>query len=184
MWLRPAKVASTCQRHVVDLSGAGRYVSSDRRVEQIRSDVSDSLRGSSVKIGTIQRRLAWPLRKDDTHKSRSVTNSFTQPHTSAVLLLQAAWLQRRHAHLPRVFWQSSQVRRLATWVVQMPEWAVKTLCPSGLRGWTQVPLARAAWVQIPQVSLIHVLAVGGRDELAVGTCARACGRVARPDEPV
>ncbi len=31
----------------------------------------DSLRGSSVKIGTIQRRLAWPLRKDDTHKSRS-----------------------------------------------------------------------------------------------------------------
>ena len=32
----------------------------------------DSLRGSSVKIGTIQRRLAWPLRKDDTPKSRSV----------------------------------------------------------------------------------------------------------------
>ena len=32
----------------------------------------DSLRESSVKIGTIQRRLAWPLRKDDTHKSRSV----------------------------------------------------------------------------------------------------------------
>ena len=29
----------------------------------------------------------------------------------------------------------------------------KTLCPSGLRGWTQVPLARAAWAQIPQVSL-------------------------------
>ena len=36
----------------------------------------DSLRGSSVKIGTIQRRLAWPLRKDDTHKSRSVINFF------------------------------------------------------------------------------------------------------------
>jgi hypothetical protein len=35
---------------------------------------SDSLRGSSVKIGTIQRRLAWPLRKDDTHKSRSVNH--------------------------------------------------------------------------------------------------------------
>ena len=34
----------------------------------------DSLRGPSVKIGTIQRRLAWPLRKDDTHKSRSVNN--------------------------------------------------------------------------------------------------------------
>ena len=37
----------------------------------------DSLRGSSVKIGTIQRRLAWPLRKDDTHKSRSVNNFFS-----------------------------------------------------------------------------------------------------------
>ena len=31
----------------------------------------DFLRGSSVKIRTIQRRLAWQLRKDDTHKSRS-----------------------------------------------------------------------------------------------------------------
>ena len=28
----------------------------------------------------------------------------------------------------------------------------KTVCPSGLRGWTQVPLARAAWAQIPQLS--------------------------------
>ena len=35
---------------------------------------TDSLRGISGKIGTIQRRLAWPLRKDDTHKSRSVPN--------------------------------------------------------------------------------------------------------------
>ena len=33
----------------------------------------DSLWGSSVKIGTIQ---AWPLRKDDTHASRSVSNFF------------------------------------------------------------------------------------------------------------
>ena len=30
------------------------------------------LSGASVKIGTIERILAWPLRKDDTHKSRSV----------------------------------------------------------------------------------------------------------------
>ena len=36
----------------------------------------DSPRRSSVKIGTIQRRLAWPLRKDDTHKSRSDTSFF------------------------------------------------------------------------------------------------------------
>ena len=32
----------------------------------------DSLRRSSVKIGTTQRILAWPLRKDDTHTSRSL----------------------------------------------------------------------------------------------------------------
>ena len=38
--------------------------------------LTGSLRGSSVKFGTIQRRLAWPLRKDDTHKSRSVNISF------------------------------------------------------------------------------------------------------------
>ena len=39
--------------------------------------LTDSLRGSSIKIGTIQRRLAWPLRKDDTHKSGSVLIFFT-----------------------------------------------------------------------------------------------------------
>ena len=42
------------------------------RDNRLASCISDSLRGSSVKIGTIQRRLAWPLRKDDTHKSRIV----------------------------------------------------------------------------------------------------------------
>ena len=35
-------------------------------------DRRDSLRRSSVKIGTIQRSSAWPLRKDDAHKTRSV----------------------------------------------------------------------------------------------------------------
>ncbi len=35
---------------------------------------ADPIRRSSVKIGTIQRILAWPLRKDDTHKSRSAAN--------------------------------------------------------------------------------------------------------------
>ena len=33
----------------------------------------DSLRGSSPKLGTIQIILAWPLRKDEMHKSRSVS---------------------------------------------------------------------------------------------------------------
>ena len=44
-----------------------------RHWRQCWSILSDPLRRSSVKIGTIQRRLAWPLRKDDTHKSGSVT---------------------------------------------------------------------------------------------------------------
>ena len=39
-------------------------------------------KGSSVKIGTIQRRLAWPLRKDDTHKSRRVTKFFCGPNAA------------------------------------------------------------------------------------------------------
>ena len=36
------------------------------RYARVISIISDPLRRSSVKIGTIQRRLAWPLRKDDT----------------------------------------------------------------------------------------------------------------------
>ncbi|RID49331.1 hypothetical protein BRARA_H00137, partial [Brassica rapa] len=36
--------------------------------------------GTSDKIGTIQRRLAWPLRKDDTHKSRNGPNFFWRLH--------------------------------------------------------------------------------------------------------
>ena len=35
--------------------------------------LGDSLLGSSVNIGTIQRRLTWPLRKDATHTSKSVS---------------------------------------------------------------------------------------------------------------
>ncbi|KAI3440365.1 uncharacterized protein J3R85_003702 [Psidium guajava] len=40
----------------------------------IKANMSDDKTVSletSDKIGTIQRRLAWPLRKDDTHKSRN-----------------------------------------------------------------------------------------------------------------
>jgi len=42
--------------------------------------------GTSDKIGTIQRRLAWPLRKDDTHKSRNGPNFFCFFSVSALLL--------------------------------------------------------------------------------------------------
>ena len=53
---------------------------------------SDPLRRSSVKIGTIQRRLAWPLRKDDTHKSRSVSHFLTSCQLVAMVLLGPATL--------------------------------------------------------------------------------------------
>ena len=39
--------------------------------------------GTSDKIGTIQRRLAWPLRKDDTHKSRNGPNFFPKIRNKA-----------------------------------------------------------------------------------------------------
>ena len=39
---------------------------------KITIKTKDSLRGSSLKAGTIQRRFAWPLRKDDTHNTRGI----------------------------------------------------------------------------------------------------------------
>jgi hypothetical protein len=41
------------------------------RLEVIFFSLSGVKAVSYDKIGTIQRRLAWPLRKDDTHKSRT-----------------------------------------------------------------------------------------------------------------
>ncbi|THU72411.1 hypothetical protein C4D60_Mb04t11820 [Musa balbisiana] len=46
--------------------------------EVVSSETSD-------KIGTIQRRLAWPLRKDDTHKSRNGPNFFSFASCSSAL---------------------------------------------------------------------------------------------------
>ena len=63
----------------------------------------DSLRGCSVKLGTIQRTLAWPSRKDDTHKSRSVNIFFHAMHVVSQLDIpeyqggsrETAWLPCR-----------------------------------------------------------------------------------------
>ena len=72
----------------------------------------DSLRGSSVKIGTIQRRLAWPLRKDDTHKSRSVHNFFpfskTEEHRSFCKKKPSYFKFLTH-HTFSAFWLRSSV---------------------------------------------------------------------------
>ena len=72
----------------------------------------DSLRGSSVKIGTIQRRLAWPLRKDDTHKSRSVNNFFggcVAPASWHVTLSQAG---ASHQQAGKEGWGGTAKRRM------------------------------------------------------------------------
>ncbi len=83
MWLAYGRAAvGVATRHVEDASAhspahpgyEGRRLQVRRNMHFRATGLLDSLRGSSVKIGTIQRRLAWPLRKDDTHKSRSVNN--------------------------------------------------------------------------------------------------------------
>ena len=77
---RPCGLFGLC---VVPTGGLAQCpIPSSRVSKKIRN--LDSLRGSSVKIGTIQRRLAWPLRKDDTHKSRSVNNFLSIPPLAAV----------------------------------------------------------------------------------------------------
>ena len=47
-------------------------------------------RGSSVNIGATQRRLAWPLRKDDTHEVRSVNKNLPTCTQSSPGALPAA----------------------------------------------------------------------------------------------
>ena len=56
----------------------------------------DSLRGSSVTIGTIQRILAWPLCKDDTHKSRSVNNLITSDYETR----RYTWFDKEYSFGP------------------------------------------------------------------------------------
>lgn len=54
----------------------------------------------------------------------------------------------------------------------------KTLCPSGLRGWTQVPLAQAAWAQIPQVSCLSIFRTKDFGNLTHKMRGQACRRFA------
>ncbi len=106
----------------------------------------DSLRGSSVKIGTIQRRLAWPLRKDDTHKSRSVNNSLT-----------TAWLRQPLPFVPG----QAVCDRCVAWRARashnrMPTHARKSRTPA--------TSARAR----PQQTLTHALLVAKAGEVFPG----------------
>ena len=92
---RPLREQTQCLRKLRQ-AATGR--ASARRIVML-----DSLRGSSVKIGTIQRRLAWPLRKDDTHKSRSVYNFLS---TST----RCSWLARRTHARPATFRSRARAR--------------------------------------------------------------------------
>lgn len=60
--------------HLVQSQRQSMTYKSERRHHIVSSETSD-------KIGTIQRRLAWPLRKDDTHKSRNGPNFFADLRT-------------------------------------------------------------------------------------------------------
>jgi len=54
------------------------------QIGSVMFKTKDSLRGSPVKIGTVQRILAWPLRKDDAHKPRSVNNNVEDAEAATV----------------------------------------------------------------------------------------------------
>ena len=92
-WLR--KIAWTLPVGDVHVQPGQLSLSTGSRLA--RNVLLDSLRGSSVKIGTIQRRLAWPLRKDDTHKSRSVTNFF---FVSLQFWTSSCWASHHREQLP------------------------------------------------------------------------------------
>ncbi len=68
----------------------------------------------------------------------------------------------------RICGASASWARCAEPLASSPPVTIMTLCPSGLRGWTQVQLAQAAWVQIPQVSVncfrgaVHARMAGAR----------------------
>ena len=58
---------------------------------------SEPRKRSSAKIGTIQRRLAWPLRKDDTHKSRMYHFWFARAGYFSFTWPDAQALNRSHS---------------------------------------------------------------------------------------
>ena len=77
--LAPARPAAATPARCSGGASVCPYVCVPNYAASVGRPLLDSLRGSSVEIGTIQRRLAWPLRKDDTHKSRSVTIFLRNP---------------------------------------------------------------------------------------------------------
>ena len=81
-----------------------------------------------------------------THYMHSIVSAHTPARTTLAgdvhtrgyrcVALRVVWSRIDTSFLSRAFWRCTM-----------------TLCPSGLRGWTQGPLVQTAWAQIPQVSL-------------------------------
>ena len=94
--------------------GLTNYSSGPKAKQQHKHITMDSLRGASVNIGTIQIILARPLRKDDTHTSRSVNNTHT---LQTVLTFHAVVLVNRARRArPRIPWSRLR-RRLLLWLI-------------------------------------------------------------------
>ena len=112
------------------------------------SSLSDSLRGSSVKIGTIQRRLAWPLRKDDTHKSRSVNNFFEKFAWPAEVCIQTARVKHPESGLVPRGLTDAAFRPMENWMQTLAcirNRHSSTMLKLGLL-WLQAVLCHGVWL--------------------------------------
>ena len=121
---------------------------------------SSSTSASCVGSNPIAVRPAWGMQP---HASRSRKHMHTSGCQGVRRCLRGeSWLSARNPrHLAQVV-QGGGLKfhlRRAAWAQALPARKIlipsqepTTVCPSGLRGWTQVPLAQAAWVQIPQLS--------------------------------
>ena len=82
---------------------------------------------TSDKIGTIQRRLAWPLRKDDTHKSRNGPNFFVffSPKSRALSTMNKLHYRAylRTSHFSETWTELWSIKALAScqekWIVHL-----------------------------------------------------------------
>ena len=72
-WLACLRIAARMQRVFRCVCSRYFYFHHSPSVQEPQKVLSvDSLQGSSVNVGMVQTRLAWPLRKDDTHTNREV----------------------------------------------------------------------------------------------------------------
>ena len=107
--------------------------------------------GTSDEIETIQRRLAWPLRKDDTYKLTNCPNFYQKQH-SLWLQRQAFLWQLLHPRLNWLYLWPWQIRfpcnslnslsfrslyhEFSLWVISAKTYLSKTIVPQGWTNWS------------------------------------------------